>query len=80
MTTSISEAVLFEPTDYEILAIAVDDLSAYGTEGIEPTVEEWPTDVSVRLADAAECTVVPASEVGDLLAARTSSRSSPTPA
>ena len=65
---SIGEATLFEPTDYEFQAIAVDDLSAYGTEGIEPTVEEWPTDVSVRLADAAECTVVAASEVRDLLA------------
>ena len=31
-------------------------------------MEEWPTDVSVRLADAAGCTVVPASEVGGLLA------------
>ncbi len=64
----ISEAVLFEPTDYEILAIAVDDLSAYGTDGIEPTVEEWPTDVSVRLTDASECTLVSASEVGEPLA------------
>ena len=32
-------------------------------------MEEWPADVSVRLADATECTVVPAGEVGDLLAA-----------
>ena len=65
----VGEATLFEPTEYEIQAIVVDDLSAYGTDGIEPTVEEWPADVSVRLADAAECTVVPAGEVGDLLAA-----------
>ena len=64
---SMGEATLFEPTEYEIQAIVVDDLSAYGTDGIEPTVEEWPADVSVRLADAAECIVVPASEVGDLL-------------
>ena len=64
---SIGEATLFGSTEYEIQAIVVDDLSAYGTDGIEPTVEEWPADVSVRLADAAECTVVPASEVGDVL-------------
>ena len=65
---NLGEATLFEPTEYEIEAIAVDDLSAYGTDGIEPTVEVWPADVSVRLADAAECTVVQASEVGELLA------------
>ena len=64
----ISEAAVFEPTEYEIQAIVVDDLSVYGTDGIEPMVEEWPADVSIRLTDAAECTVVPASEVGDLLA------------
>ncbi len=64
---NLGEATLFDPTEYEIQAVLVDDLSAYGTEGIEPTVEEWPSDVSVRLADAAECTVVPAAEVGDLL-------------
>lgn len=65
---NLGEATLFEPTEYEIEAIAVDDLSAYGTDGIEPTVEEWPADVSVRLVDAAECTIVQASEVGELLA------------
>jgi hypothetical protein len=64
---NLGEATLFDPTEYEIQAVRVDDLSAYGIEGIEPTVEEWPSDVSVRLADAAECTVVPAAEVGDLL-------------
>jgi hypothetical protein len=35
---------------------------------IEPTVVDWPTDVSVRLVDAAECVAVPAAEVGDLFA------------
>ena len=65
---NLGEATLFEPTEYEIEAIAVDDLSAYGTDGIEATVEEWPADISVGLADASECTVVPATEVGQLLA------------
>ena len=65
---NLGEATLFEPTEYEIEAIAVDDLSAYGTDGIEPTVEVWPADISVRLVDAAECTIVQASEVGELLA------------
>ncbi len=65
---NLGDATLFDPTEYEIEAVLVDDLSAYGTEGIEPIVEEWPSGVSVRLADVAECTVVPAAEVGDLLA------------
>ena len=65
---NLGEATLFEPTEYEIEAIAVDDLSAYGTDAIEATVEDWPADISVGLADATECTVVPATEVGQLLA------------
>ncbi len=38
------------------------------TGEIEPTVVDWPTDVSVRLADAGECAMIPAAEVGDLFA------------
>lgn len=58
---------IFEPSEYGIEALVVDDLSAYGADGIEPTVVEWPADASVRLADATTCTVVPASEVGEIL-------------
>ncbi len=58
-----------EPEEYAIEALRVEDLSAFAGEGIEPTVVEWPTDVPVRLADASSCTVVPASEIGDTLAA-----------
>ncbi len=65
----LGEQTIFEPTEYGIEALVVDDLSAYGSDGIEPTVEEWPADVSMRLADAGECTVVAASEVGETLAA-----------
>ncbi len=60
---------IFEPSEYGIEALVVDDLSAYGSDGIEPTVVDWPTDASVRLADASSCTVVQAAEVGDALAA-----------
>ena len=60
---------LFEPSEYGIEALVVDDLSAYGTDGIEPTVVDWPADASVRLADASTCSVVSASEVGDALLA-----------
>jgi hypothetical protein len=58
---------IFEPAEYGIEALVVDDLSAYGADGIEPTVVEWPADASVRLVDATSCTVVPASEVGEIL-------------
>jgi hypothetical protein len=65
----LGEQTLFEPSEYGIEAAVVEDLSAYGGDGIEPTVVDWPADASVRLADAATCTIVPASEVGETLAA-----------
>jgi hypothetical protein len=66
---NLGEIALFEPTEYAIEAIPVEDLSAYAGDGIEPKVVEWPTDTSVRLADASSCRVVPATEIGDTLAA-----------
>ena len=60
----LGDQTIFEPSEYGIEAVVVDDLSAYG---IEPTAVDWPTDASVRLADAATCIVVPAAEVGELL-------------
>ncbi len=68
-TGELGEQTVFDPTDYGIEALVVDDLSAYGTDGIEPSVVEWPGDVGVRLADATTCTVVSADEVGDVLTA-----------
>ena len=67
---------IFEPSEFGIEALVVDDLSAYGTDGIEPTVVDWPADAGVRLADAATCTVVSAADVGDALLQPTSSPSS----
>jgi len=64
----LGEQTIFEPAEYGIEAIVVDDLSAYGSDGIEPTVVDWLADASVRLADASTCVVVPAAEVGELLA------------
>ena len=66
---NLGETSLFEPTEYAIEATPVDDLSAYGSDGIEPTLEEWPADVSVRLADASSCVTLPATEIGELLVA-----------
>lgn len=65
---NLGETALAEPEFYAIEAVVVDDLSAYGSDGIEPTVVEWPADVTVRLADATTCTEVPAAEVGPTLA------------
>ncbi len=60
-------ADLFEPSEYGIEALVVPDLSVYGSDGIEPTVVDWPSGISVRLADAATCVIVPATEVGETL-------------
>lgn len=53
----------FEPETYLVRATPVDDLSSYE---LEPTVLDWPTDVPLVLADAAECAAVPAAAVADL--------------
>jgi hypothetical protein len=65
----LGEQTLYEPTEYGIEATAVDDLSAFGGEGIEPTVVDWPAAAGVALADAATCTVVDAEPVADVFAA-----------
>lgn len=67
--SNLGEQMIFEPEQYGIEAIAVDDLSEYGPDDIDPTVVDWPAEVSVRLADASACTLVPADEVGETLAA-----------
>ena len=64
---NLGESASFEPDAYAIQAIPIDDIAAYSTDDIVPTVEAWPSDVSVHLADAADCTTLPATEVGDLL-------------
>ena len=65
----LGEQEIFDPSEYGIEALVVEDLSVYGSDGIEPTVVDWPADVTVRLADATTCTVVPAREVGEVLGA-----------
>jgi hypothetical protein len=66
---NVGETELFEPREYAIEALVVDDLSAYGGDGIEPRVMEWPEEITTRLADATSCTVVPTAEVGATLLA-----------
>jgi hypothetical protein len=53
----------FDPETYLVRATPVDELSIYE---VEPTVTDWPADVSLVLADAAECAEVPAADVADL--------------
>ena len=65
----LGEQIIFDPADYGVEAVVVDDLSVYGNDGIEPTLVEWPADVSVRLADASTCTVISAAVVGETFGA-----------
>ena len=65
----LGEERSFEPTEYLILAVPLDDPTGRGIEGQDPTIVEWPADASVRLADVAECAAISADEVGDLFAA-----------
>lgn len=55
----------FNPDMYLVRATPVDDLSVYD---VEPTVVDWPADVSVALSDVGECAALPAGEVADLFA------------
>lgn len=64
----LGEQELLEPDAYGIEAIEVDDLSDLGSDGIEPTVVDWPDDAPVALADAASCTSIAADTVGELFA------------
>jgi hypothetical protein len=67
----LGEQILFDPAEYGIEALVVDDLAAYAADDIQPTVLDWPADLGVRLADASSCTVVSAEEVGETLLAAT---------
>jgi hypothetical protein len=56
-----------QPYASDTFLIRASEVGDY-TGDIEPTVVDWPTGASVRLADAGECAAVPAAEVGDLFA------------
>src|SRR6056297_1894491 len=63
-----AEAELFEPEEFAIEAIPVEDLDAYGGDEAEPTVVPWPADAGVSLTVATTCTLVPAEGVADTFA------------
>ena len=44
----LGEQTIFEADEYGIEALVVDDLSVYGSDGIEPTVVDWPAEATVR--------------------------------
>ncbi len=50
----------FVPPAYLIRATPID--LATTTFDVEPTIEEWPADAPVRLADAAECAELPVAD------------------
>jgi hypothetical protein len=58
---------IFEPEEYLIEALVVDDPLAFANGEIEPTTVVWPAGASVPLVDAAQCTVVSATQVGEVL-------------
>lgn len=64
----LDDKEMFRPSDYGIEGVVVDDVSAYGADGIDPTVVDWPSDASVTLNDAIVCTRIPAADVETLFA------------
>jgi hypothetical protein len=56
----------YQPADYLIQATPTDPATL--DVDIEPTIVPWPQDAPVRLADAAECAVLPADVAGPLFA------------
>jgi len=58
-----------EPYEADVYLIrALPDQPDRSPDGLEPSIVEWPSDASVRLADAADCAEVPASGVAAVLA------------
>lgn len=64
----LGESEVFSADEFGIRAMAIDDLTNYTSDGIEPTVVEWPADAGVALADAEDCVVVSAEAVGETFA------------
>jgi hypothetical protein len=65
----LGEEVPFESDSYLVLAYESDPIEADPEPA--PEVVAWPTDASVRLADAAVCAELPYDEVVDVLGAAT---------
>ena len=58
-----------EPYEADVYLIrALPDQPDRSPEGLEPSIVEWPSGASVRLADAADCAEVPAAGVAAALA------------
>lgn len=68
---ALGESAVFDADEYGIRAMSIDDLAAYGDDGIEPVVVAWPTESGVALADATECVIVPAKAVASTFAEAT---------
>jgi len=63
----LGPAEIYEPDDYLIEALVVDDPADFANGELEPTIVAWPTGATVRLADASSCTLVSATDVGEVL-------------
>jgi hypothetical protein len=64
----LGEEAAFTPEEYLVTAGAVDDLGAFGSDGIEPRVVDWPDGVGTGPDEIGDCARVTADELGDLFA------------
>ena len=58
---------IYEPDDYLIEALVVDDPASFANGELEPTIVAWPAGATVGLAGAASCTLVSATDGGEVL-------------
>jgi hypothetical protein len=64
---NLGEAVIFDPSAYQLVAFPVEDPSVFERDGIEPTILDWPADAAVALADAEACVEIDGAIVGPVL-------------
>lgn len=59
----LGEEMAFEPEEYLVTARRIDDVDAFGSDGIEPRVVEWPVDTGIELGEIGDCARVRADDV-----------------
>lgn len=65
--TELGPEKMFEPTEFRILATAVNPADWAGNDP-QPVVKPWPAETGVKLAEAGTCARVPADKIGTLFA------------
>ncbi len=59
----LGEETAFEPEEYLVTASPVDDVGAFGSDGIEPRIVDWPDAVGIAPSDIGDCAAVPADDL-----------------